>query len=130
MSFALKNQLVECLAEKKIRQWQLARRLRMSRAYVCRLCSGQIQPSMVAALRIAHCVGKPVEQVFQLVEGDTNQGSSPSNFTAAPARPMCNKPAAPPACPAGVEAVTDRSLVGPAAKVVASLSRSKPKGKT
>jgi DNA-binding XRE family transcriptional regulator len=68
MSFTLKNQLAECLAERKIRQWQLARRLRMSRPYVSRLCSGQIQPSMVAALRIAHCVGKPIEQIFQLVE--------------------------------------------------------------
>jgi DNA-binding XRE family transcriptional regulator len=76
MSFTLKNQLAECLAEKKIRQWQLARRLRMSRPYVSRLCSGQIQPSMVAALRIAHCVGKPVEQIFQLVEEDTNKSIS------------------------------------------------------
>jgi len=129
MSFALKNQLVECLAEKKIRQWQLARRLRMSRAYVCRLCSGQIQPSMVAALRIAHCVGKPVEQVFQLVEVDTRQGNYSSNFTAAPAKPLCEPPATPPNRPAGLESAKDKSLVGPAAKVVASLSRSKPKGK-
>jgi len=77
MSFALKNRLAECLAEKEIRQWQLARRLHMSRAYVCRLCSGQIQPSMVAALRIALCVGKPIEQIFQLVEEDTKQGNFP-----------------------------------------------------
>ena len=33
----------------------------------------------------------------------------------------------PPARPAGMEPATDKSLVGPTAKVVASLSRSKPK---
>jgi DNA-binding XRE family transcriptional regulator len=32
---------------------------------------------MVAALRIAHCVGKPVEEIFQLVEGD-NKNNFPS----------------------------------------------------
>ena len=36
----------------------------------------------------------------------------------------------PPARPAGMESATDKSPVGPAAKVVASLSRSKPKEKT
>jgi putative transcriptional regulator len=77
MSFTLKNQLVERLTEKKIRQSQLARRLKMSPAYVCRLCSGKIQPSIEAALRIAHYFGKPVEQIFQLVENDTKHGDFP-----------------------------------------------------
>ena len=36
----------------------------------------------------------------------------------------------PPARPAGAIHVMDKSLVGPTAKVVASLSRSKPNGKT
>jgi excisionase family DNA binding protein len=43
--------------------------------------------------------------------------------TATPAQP-------PPARPAGAIHVMDKSLVSPAAKVVASLSRSKPNGKT
>jgi transcriptional regulator with XRE-family HTH domain len=68
MSFKLNNQLAGCLAERKIRQSQLARRLRMSPAYVSRLCSGQIEPSLEAALRIAHYFGKPVELIFQLAE--------------------------------------------------------------
>lgn len=80
MNFTLKNKLAECLAEKKIRQWQLARRLRMSRPYVSRLCSGQIQPSVVAALRIARCLDKPVDQIFQLVETT----GKPSNFPDVP----------------------------------------------
>ena len=50
--------------------------------------------------------------------------------TPAQAKPMCNQPATPPARPAGMETAKDKSLVGPTAKVVASLSRSKPNGKT
>jgi DNA-binding XRE family transcriptional regulator len=68
MNFTLKNHLAACLAEKGIRQWQLARRLRMSRGYVCRLCGGSLHPKLKVALRIAYLLGKPVEQIFQLVE--------------------------------------------------------------
>jgi putative transcriptional regulator len=68
MSFALKNQLAECLAEKRIRQSQLARRLDMSPAYVSRLLNGHIAPSIETALRIARYFDKPVESIFQLVE--------------------------------------------------------------
>lgn len=68
MNFTLKNHLAACLAEKGIRQWQLAWRLRMSRGYVCRLCGGSLQPRLKVALRIAYLLGKPVEQIFQLVE--------------------------------------------------------------
>jgi|CZKV01.1.fsa_nt_gi putative transcriptional regulator len=77
MNFMLKNQLAECLAERKIRQSQLARRLRMSAAYVSRLRSGKIQPSIGAALRIAHYFGKPVEQIFQLVETTGKESNFP-----------------------------------------------------
>jgi excisionase family DNA binding protein len=40
-------------------------------------------------------------------------------FTPAPAKPMCTSPAAPPARSAGMEAVREKSLVCPTAKVVA-----------
>ena len=70
MKFTLNNQLAARLAEKRIKQWQLAKRLKMSRAYVSRLCSGQIQPSVVAALRIASCLEMPVDMIFQLVAED------------------------------------------------------------
>ena len=77
MSGKMKNSLIECLAEKEIRQWQLAHRLHMSRAYVSRLCSGQIQPSLEAAFRIAQLVGKPVDKVFQLVDDESHFPSVP-----------------------------------------------------
>ena len=77
MNFTLKNQLAERLAARGLRQSQLAFRLDMSRAYVSRLCSGQIQPSVVAALRIAKDFKMPVDQIFQLVEEDTQTISHP-----------------------------------------------------
>jgi putative transcriptional regulator len=66
MSAGLNNKLADCLAEKKIRQSQLARRLDMSPAYVSRLLNGHIAPSIETALRIARYFGKPVESIFQL----------------------------------------------------------------
>ena|SRR5882757_1562791 len=68
MSFELKNKLAECLAEKKIRQSQLAHYLDMSPAYVSRLAGCHIDPSVIVALRIAHFFSKPVESIFQLVQ--------------------------------------------------------------
>jgi putative transcriptional regulator len=120
MSATLKNNLAECLTERKIRQSQLARRLRMSPAYVSRLCSGKIQPSIESALRIARYFEKPVEQIFQLVEGDDKKSNLPSRFTPAPAKPVCSSPATLSVRPAVQVVIPDRSLVGPAAKVVAS----------
>jgi putative transcriptional regulator len=68
MRSALKNKLADCLAERKIRQADLARRLGMSPAYVSRLLNGQIEPSIESALRIARYFGKPLEKIFHLAE--------------------------------------------------------------
>lgn len=72
MRSKLTNQLAECRTAKGIKKSQLAFRLRMSRGYITRLESGEIQPSIEAALRIARYFGKPVEQIFQLSEGETS----------------------------------------------------------
>jgi putative transcriptional regulator len=70
MNFRLKNKLADCLAEEKIRQSQLARRLDMSPAYVSRLLNGHISPSIETAIRIAQYFDKPVESIFQLTMVD------------------------------------------------------------
>jgi DNA-binding XRE family transcriptional regulator len=76
----LKNRLAECLAAKKMNQSWLAWRLRMSRAYVSRLVRGDIQPSITAALRIARCLGRPVEHIFELTEIDGESNPSAKQF--------------------------------------------------
>ena len=70
MSRKLTNRLAECRAARGIKKYQLAFRLKMSRAYVTRLERGDIRPSFETAIRIARIFGKPVEEIFQLVEGD------------------------------------------------------------
>lgn len=70
MHSKLTNQLAACRAGKGINKSQLALRLKMSRGYVTRLERGEIQPSIEVALRIARYFGKPVEQIFQLNEGE------------------------------------------------------------
>jgi len=70
MSFKLKNRLAECRDAKGIKKSQLAYYLRMSRGYVTRLERGDIRPSAVAMLRIGRYFSRPVEEIFQLVEGD------------------------------------------------------------
>ena len=69
MRYKLTNQLAECLDARGIKKSQLAFRLKMSRAYVTRLERGDIRPSVETAIRIARIYGKPVEEIFQLVEG-------------------------------------------------------------
>src|SRR5664280_2496604 len=49
-----------------------------------------------------------------------NSIQSGGAFASVPAKPMCNQTATPPARPAGLETATDKSLVKPTAKVVAS----------
>jgi putative transcriptional regulator len=68
MSCTLTNHLAECRAAKGINKSQLAMRLKKSRAYVTRLERGDIKPSFEVALFLARYFGRPVEQIFHLVE--------------------------------------------------------------
>ena len=74
MRCTLNNRLAECLAAKGMKKSQLAFRLKMTRAYVTRLERGDVHPGIEAAIRIARILGKPVEEIFQLVEGAENHG--------------------------------------------------------
>ncbi len=68
MSCVFKNRLAECRAAKGIKKSQLAYYIGKSRGYVTRLEDGDISPSAEAMVRIARYFGKPVEDIFQLVE--------------------------------------------------------------
>jgi putative transcriptional regulator len=70
MSHKLTNRLAECRAAKGISKSQLAYYLDLDRASVTRLERGDIRPSIETALRISSYFKKPVEEIFQLVEGD------------------------------------------------------------
>jgi putative transcriptional regulator len=99
MNCTLKNRVAEYRAARGIKNWQLARRLGMSRSYVTRIEHEEIQPSLKSALRIARCLGKPVEEIFQLTENGANRLARPArgleaSVGEAPSR--SNFPAVPP----------------------------------
>ena len=66
----MKNRIRVERAEVRMTQQQLADAIGVSRQTVNAIESGRFVPSTVLALKIARIFGKPVEQVFQLEEGD------------------------------------------------------------
>ncbi|HUZ07100.1 MAG TPA: helix-turn-helix domain-containing protein [Candidatus Paceibacterota bacterium] len=70
MKHKLTNRLAECRAAKGISKSQLAYYLDLDRAAVTRLERGDIRPSIETAFRLAAYFKKPVDEIFQLVEGD------------------------------------------------------------
>jgi putative transcriptional regulator len=124
---------------KGISQADLAREVGVGRSFVTKLEKGTGQPGAELMLRVARVFKQPVEAIFQQIDREQARPAiicdepipkrQCSAFTSALAKPMCNSPATPSARPAGMEKSTDKSLVSPAAKVVASLSRNQAKGK-
>jgi|SRR5665213_798948 len=115
---------------KGVSKAHLARKVSVGRSFVTKLEKGTAQPSAKLMLRMARYFKQPVEAVFCLDNGVKNKPafncaetipvSQFFGFTPAPAKPLCNLPATLSARPAGQVALTDKSLVSPAAKVVAS----------
>ena len=66
----MKNRIRVERAEVRMTQQQLADAIGVSRQTVNAIEVGRFVPSTVLALKIARIFGKPVEQVFQLEEGD------------------------------------------------------------
>ena len=66
----MKNRIRVERAEVRMTQLQLADGIGVSRQTVNAIEVGRFVPSTVLALKIARIFGKPVEQVFQLEEGD------------------------------------------------------------
>ena len=66
----MKNRIRVERAEVRMTQQQLADAIGVSRQTVNAIAAGRFVPSPVLALKIARIFGKPVEQVFQLEEGD------------------------------------------------------------
>ncbi|WP_295912084.1 helix-turn-helix transcriptional regulator [uncultured Alistipes sp.] len=66
----MKNRIRVQRAEIRMTQQQLADAIGVSRQTVNAIETGRFVPSTVLALKIARLFGKPVEQVFQLEEGE------------------------------------------------------------
>ncbi|MGD1089788.1 MAG: helix-turn-helix domain-containing protein [Verrucomicrobiota bacterium] len=113
-------------AGKGVSQAHLARNVGVSRSFVTKLEKSKSQPGAELMLRMAGYFNQPVGAIFKLTSG-TDAVPAFISSDVIPSRQINRL--TPSARPAGLEAAKDKSPVGPAAKVVASLSRSKPIGK-
>lgn len=66
----LKNRLKELRAREGLNQTTLAHLVKVSRQTISLIERGDYLPSVLIALKIARIFKEPVEQVFQLVEGE------------------------------------------------------------
>lgn len=66
----MKNRIRVGRAEVRMTQQQLAETVGVSRQTINAIEAGKFVPSTVLALKIARTFGKPVEELFQLEEGE------------------------------------------------------------
>ncbi len=66
----MKNNLRVQRAIKNITQAELAEQIQVSRQTINTIEAGKYVPSTVLALKMARVFGKPVEDIFELEEGD------------------------------------------------------------
>ncbi len=66
----MKNRIRVGRAEVRMTQQQLAEAVGVSRQTINAIEAGRFVPSTVLALKIARTFGKPVEELFQLEEGE------------------------------------------------------------
>ncbi len=66
----MKNRIRVERAEVRMTQQQLAETVGVSRQTINAIEAGKFVPSTVLALKIARTFGKPVEELFQLEEGE------------------------------------------------------------
>ena len=66
----MKNRIRVGRAEVRMTQQQLAETVGVSRQTINAIEAGKVVPSTVLALKIARTFGKPVEELFQLEEGE------------------------------------------------------------
>ncbi len=66
----MKNRIRVGRAEVRMTQQQLAEAVGVSRQTINAIEAGKFVPSTVLALKIARTFGKPVEELFQLEEGE------------------------------------------------------------
>jgi DNA-binding XRE family transcriptional regulator len=116
---------------KGISRAYLARQIGVGRSFVTKMEKGTGKAGGELMFRVARYFKQPIEAIFRQDDGPgavpaifcaktiPNRQSSKASFASVSAKPMRPSLATPPARPTGMERTTDKSLVGPTAKVVA-----------
>ena len=123
----------------KISKAHLARQIGVCRSYVTKLEQGKVQPSGEVMFQIAAYFKVRIEDIFEHVGKASEQrhffspetlpnGNTISRFLISPGQAGGQQTGHSARPSSGNGAAKDKSLVGPTAKDVASLSRSKPNG--
>jgi len=68
----MRNDIVAIRKQKKIKQQELAARVGVSRQSIYSIEKGIFKPTVDTAMKIAKCLGKPVEEIFFL-DGETEE---------------------------------------------------------
>jgi len=102
----LRNRLNRILHDRGLAEGEVAMVARLDQGHLNRIKNGRVKPTLVTALRIAHALGTPVNQLFYLEGIDAD---------AAPVRPPAQPPANDPAVrerPGPERALPHRALAG------------------
>ena len=78
----LRNRLNRILHDRGLAEGEVAMVARLDQGHLNRIKNGRVKPTLVTALRIAHALGTPVNQLFYLEGIDES-----SDAEAVPARP-------------------------------------------
>lgn len=66
----LRNRLNRILHDRGLAEGEVAMVARLDQGHLNRIKNGRVKPTLITALRIAHALGTPVNQLFYLDDGD------------------------------------------------------------
>ena len=85
----LRNRLNRILHDRGLAEGEVAMVARLDQGHLNRIKNGRVKPTLITALRIAHALGTPVNQLFYLEDAD---GPRPATPDAAPAEASAERP--------------------------------------
>ena len=85
----LRNRLNRILHDRGLAEGEVAMVARLDQGHLNRIKNGRVKPTLITALRIAHALGTPVNQLFYLEDAD---GPRPAEHDAATAEPSKERP--------------------------------------
>ncbi|NJO82080.1 MAG: helix-turn-helix transcriptional regulator [Blastochloris sp.] len=71
------NRMPELRARQRLTQQALAAHVGVARQTIVAIEKGQYNPSLLLAFKIAHCLGEPLEAVFQFLPPQSQPAAHP-----------------------------------------------------
>jgi len=103
----LRNRLNRILHDRGLAEGEVAMVARLDQGHLNRIKNGRVKPTLITALRIAHALGTPVNQLFYLEDGDGPCPTCRDGETDAPPTACTPHPSVAPERPGPVRALRD-----------------------